>query len=300
MEQPLVSVVTITRNRGDFLKRCIASVLSQTYPNIEHIVVDGASNDNTDEVVSIFKDERLRFEKLDYNWPLKQTIDYAIELCQGKYITFLDSDDEYQPTKVEKQVALIESLPEDYGFVYCWMTYFDASKNNKFDHIHKPQLRGFVAEEVVGEPIISGTPTLLFKLDFFKKLGGWKSPKEIGIASDWEMCARACQICKVDYVPESLVNVYFNHGSVRQSDIKKYYQDYARRMVRFHLYFLKEYSDVFDKHPVRAKMHYTALVRHYSHLHERGKAWFYYKKFLKSNSSFLTVFRLLGGILIGR
>ena len=94
MKHPLVSVITITRNRGDLLKRCITSVLGQTYVNLEHVVVDGASDDNTDDVVTSFKDERLRFYKLDYNWPLKKTMDYAISLCQGKYISFLDSDDE--------------------------------------------------------------------------------------------------------------------------------------------------------------------------------------------------------------
>lgn len=260
MERPLVSVVTITRNRGNLLKRCISSVLSQTYSNIEHIVVDGASDDNTDEVVASFKDERLRFEKLDYNWPLKPTMDHAIDLCRGKYITFLDSDDEYLPSKVEKQVELIESLPDDYGFVYCWMTYYDVSDNNKVDHIHKAQLRGFVCDEVVGEPIITGTPTLLFRTDFLRELGGWKSKDEIGIVSDWELCARACQLKKVDYVPESLVNVYINHGSVRQSDNKKYYNDSYLREIKFYNYFLTNFSENFRRKPELAAYHYYSIA----------------------------------------
>ena len=64
MEPPLVSVITITRNRGKLIGRCIQSVLNQTYTNIEHIVVDGASDDETDEVVANFKDERLKYIKL--------------------------------------------------------------------------------------------------------------------------------------------------------------------------------------------------------------------------------------------
>ena len=299
MEKPLVSVITITRNRGNLLKRCISSVLSQTYTNIEHIVVDGASDDNTDEVVASFIDERLRFDKLDYNWPLKETMDHALEMCRGKYISFLDSDDEYLPTKVEKQVELIESLPEDYGFVYCWMTYHDSANNNLAYRVHKPQLRGFVAEEVVGEPLISGTPTLLFKLAFFRKLGGWKSIEEIGIASDWEMCARACQLTKVDFVPESLVNVYVNHGSVRQSESKLYYNNYNERLIKFHSYFLKEFSDVFKRHPKFAESHYLALIRSYSRLKNRGKALSYYVKYLKNKPSFTAAVKLLGGIVLG-
>ena len=162
MEQPLVSVVTVTRNRGNLLRRCICSVLGQTYTNLEHIVVDGASDDNTDEVINSFADRRLKYTKLDTNWPIKETLDYGISLCKGKYITFLDSDDEYVQEKIEKQVKLIESLPDDYGFVYCWMTYYDENTKEVL-RIHKTELRGDVAEEVISVPNLSGTPTLMFR-----------------------------------------------------------------------------------------------------------------------------------------
>lgn len=280
MERPLVSILTVTRNRGDLLRRCIKSVLSQTYINIEHIVVDGASDDNTDEVIKEFDDERLKFIKLDSNWALKKTFDYGVSMCKGKYISFLDSDDEYLPEKIEKQVTQIESLPEGFGFVYCWMTYFDSS-NNKQLRVHKPELRGYVADEVVKRPIISGTPTLLFRLDFFRRLGGWKTADEIGIVSDWEMCTRACQVTKVDYVPESLVNVYVNHGSVRQSDAKSYYTQYNECIIKFHQYFLDNFSDNFVRHPEYAAYHYESLMGCYFRLANYGDAFRYYKKLIK-------------------
>ena len=163
MEQPLVSVVTITRNRGKLIGRCISSVLGQTYHNVEHIVVDGASDDETDDVVKSFNDERLVFLKLEENWSLEKTYKYGTSQAKGKYICFLDSDDEYLPTKIEKQVALIESLPEDYGMVYCWMTYYDSSKDNAVIRVHKPELRGFVPLEAAEKPTVSGTPIYLFR-----------------------------------------------------------------------------------------------------------------------------------------
>lgn len=118
MEQPLVSVITITRNRGKLIGRCIQSVLNQTYKNIEHIVVDGASDDETDEVVASFKDERLKYIKLDSNWSIAKTINYGVAQSAGEFITFLDSDDEYLSTKVEKQLNKIQTLPKEYGMVY--------------------------------------------------------------------------------------------------------------------------------------------------------------------------------------
>lgn len=281
MEQPLVSVVTITRNRGNLIGRCIASVLAQTYTNIEHIVVDGASDDNTAEVVAGFQDDRLRFIRLDSNWPIKQTLDYAVSLCRGKYITFLDSDDEYLPQKIRKQVILIESLPREYGLVYCWMTYYDNTSHNKL-RIHNPSLRGDVRDLVIGEPVISGTPTLLFRLDVFKKNGGWKSVDDIGVASDWEMCARVCQITKVNYVPESLVNVYINHGSVRQSN-GSYYNQYYERCVKFHKHFLGEFSSNFNRHPELAFNHYWGIFRAYFKLKQYFKSFRYLVKAITVN-----------------
>lgn len=270
MDKPLVSVITITRNRGNLIGRCISSVLGQTYKNIEYIIVDGASDDNTDEVVSSFQDDRLKFVKLETNWAIKETLDYGISLCNGKYITFLDSDDEYLSEKIEKQVNLMESLSGDYGLVYCWMTYYD-DKTKKELSIHKPELRGDVRDEVIGEPIISGTPTLMFRNEILKKLDGWKSADEIGIISDWELCARACQITKVDYLPESLVNVHVNHGCVRQSEVA-YYNKFGTRLIQFNKYFLNQFSENFKRRPKMRFYHYWNMFTTFYYLKQYGQA----------------------------
>lgn len=270
MDKPLVSVITITRNRGKLIGRCIASVLNQTYKNIEYIIIDGASDDNTDEVVSSFQDERLKYVKLETNWPIKETLDHGISLCQGKYITFLDSDDEYLPQKIEKQVDLIESLPEEYGLIYCWMTYYD-NETHQVLSVHKPELKGDVRDEVIGEPIISGTPTLMFRRELLIKLDGWKSPDETGIISDWELCARACQITKVDFIPESLVNVYENHGSVRQSD-SAYYDKVCPRTIKFSQYFLSHFAENFNRRPDQIFYHYWIFFTNNFRMRRYGAA----------------------------
>lgn len=73
----MVSIITITRNRAKLIGRCIGSVLSQSYHNIEHIVVDGASDDNTGDVIASFVDDRLKYLKLDSNWSLEKTYKYG-------------------------------------------------------------------------------------------------------------------------------------------------------------------------------------------------------------------------------
>lgn len=263
MNKPLVSIITITRNRGALLKRCIDSVLTQTYTNIEHIVVDGASTDNTDEVIASFCDNRLNFVKLESNWPIIETINYGVKLSKGKYITFLDSDDEYLPSKIEKQVKLIESLPEEYGMVYCWMTYYDNT-THKFIREHACKLRGYVGDETVEKPAVSGTPTFMFRREAFIKSGGWQLH---GIVADFEFGARFTQTWAVDYVPESLVNVYENHGYQRMTT-KGYYQDTHRKHIIFYEYMLSAFDNVFSKHPKKKRYHLNALCRHYAAIGE--------------------------------
>ena len=258
MEQPLVSVITVTRNRAKLIGRCISSILNQTYKNVEHIIADGDSDDNSEEVAASFGDDRVKFLKITDDTSYRACLAEAMKVCKGEYICFLDSDDEYLPTKIEKQLNLLQSLPEDYGMVYCWMTYYDESKNNKVIRVHNPKLRGFVPLEAAEKPTVSGTPTYFFRKKIYDELGGWNY--DMPIVTDWEVGARYCQKWKVDYVPESLVNVYENHCYVRQTDVilhKK--KSYARR-IGMHKYMLEEFKETFDKAPRHRAHHYSRIA----------------------------------------
>ena len=260
MEKGLVSVITMTRNREKLLGRCIRSVLSQTYPNIEHIIVDGASTDETAKLVESFNDPRIKFLQLDSNWPIKDTLTYATSKASGEYLCFLDSDDEYLPTKIEKQVALLSSLPKEYGMVYCWMTYYDESNNNAVIRLHNPQLKGYVALEAVEKPTISGTPIFMFRKSVYDELGGWNWA--MPVVTDWELGARYCLKYPVDYVPESLVNVYENHCYVRQTDVIQKRKSYSRR-VKMHAFMLEEFAETLKGHS-RYKCHHYSRMAYFS------------------------------------
>lgn len=253
-----MSVITVTRNRGALLGRCIQSVLGQTYTNIEHIIYDGASTDNTKEIVASFEDPRLKFVGLDKNLDVLETIDMAFEKSKGEYICFLDSDDEYLPTKIEKEINLFQSLPSNYGMVYCWMTYYDSSKDNKIIRVHKPSLKGFIPDENIAIPLVSGTPLYMFRRDIFKQLGGWN--KNLPCVSDWELAIRCTQICSVDFVPESLVNVYENHGSVRQTDQILKQKSFFSKRIKMHQYMLEEFKENFERCPRKKCSHYNRMI----------------------------------------
>lgn len=287
--QPLVSIITITHNRGDLIHRCIESIAFQTYTNIEHIIVDGASTDRTQEVVKSYqqKDSRLKYILLKENLSIPETIWLGFEKSQGQYITFLDDDDEYCLTKIEMQVQKFSELADDYGMVYCWMTYYDTSTMQQI-RLHAPKLRGDVAEDVVSDyPIISGTPTLMIRRDIFEKSGGWK--EDIGIVSDWEFATRICQICKVDYVPESLIKIYVNHSHRRMSNTG-YYKSFWEKDLKFRRYWLQKYSTIYDKFPNRKENHLYSLEGDCISLHYYKDAFVYYKQLLSIKKSFRNCF----------
>lgn len=277
--QPLVTIYTITRNRADLLPRAMKSILGQTYRNIEYLIIDSASTDNTEEVVHSFDDTRIRYIRLEENATFGTCVNMAFDLANGKYVSELDDDDEYCLEKIEKQVAVFETLPEDYGMVYCWMTYFDAS-NLQMIKTHKSDLRGFVYDDVVEKPTISGTPTLLVRKSIFSKIGGYKEAEEIGVESDFEFSVRVCKNYKVDFVPESLVNVYVNHGHIRMSD-NGYYKDGLERSVKFSKYFLNEFRDAFEKHPERAAQHLYTCSKSLMLLGRYKEAMPFYRQYFK-------------------
>ena len=274
VKEPLVSVITITHNRAGLLNRAIKSVLGQTYQNIEHIVVDAASSDNTYEVVNSFADNRLKYIRLEENFLPAISVNKGVQHSHGAFLCFLDDDDEYLPMRVQKAIEKFGNLDDDYGLVYCWMTYYD-SRTGKIDRVHAPSLRGFVGDDVVESPekSISGTPTYTFRRNVFLELGGWRT--DIGIVSEWELAARLCQKWKVDFVPESLVKVYINHGAQRMSEIG-YYKNIASKQVLFAEHFLDEFAHVYKKYPRRAYPHYESLFRNHLVLRHWKLAWNYW------------------------
>src|SRR5690554_2355488 len=115
----LVSVIIPTYNRGGTIIRAIQSVISQTYSNLEIIVVDDCSSDNTEELVSSIDDARLVYLKLNENVGGSSARNEGLQICRGEFITFLDSDDEFLPTKVEEQYKALKSSEENVGMVVC-------------------------------------------------------------------------------------------------------------------------------------------------------------------------------------
>lgn len=113
----LVSIITPTYNCGNFISETIRSVQSQSYQNWEMIIIDDCSNDNTDGVVADFLDDtRIKYIKNSVNSGAAVSRNRAINLAQGKWIAFLDSDDLWDTHKLEKQLQFMISNQVDFSY----------------------------------------------------------------------------------------------------------------------------------------------------------------------------------------
>lgn len=110
-KKTLVSVIIPTYNRAGIIRRTIESVLAQTYQNLEIIIVDDASKDNTEEVVKAIEDERIRYVPNAKNHGASITRNNGVEAAKGEYVAFLDSDDVWLPDKIELQLPLLYNHP---------------------------------------------------------------------------------------------------------------------------------------------------------------------------------------------
>lgn len=262
---PEVTIITITRNRASLLARAIKSVLNQTYKSFEYIIIDGASTDDTTKIVHSFNDNRIIYIKQGYNINPTISIDDAVELSKGKYITFLDDDDEYLPTKIEKQINLFKNLSEEYGLVYCWMDYYDE-KSNKLVKEHHPSNRGYIFYDCIEKQSMGGTPTLFMRRGVYFDVKGWN--KNLKYITDWEFNTRIARKYLIDFVPEVLVKVYISHSFERQttSQLKLDKLNNIYNQIEFHNYYLREFSEGFEKYPIKKSTHLERLARLYARL----------------------------------
>lgn len=210
--QPLVSVIIPSFNRSHMLPRALESILKQTHANWEALIIDDASMDNTAEVMQqyVSRDERIRFYPLQKNGGACIARNVGIENAKGTYITFLDSDDEYLPAKIEQQVALFESSPVDnLGIVSCGR---QDARDGKVYLKWIPKKRGNIVNALLQkERVGANTSFLMVKKEVLAKFNIFFDP-EMPAGQDWDFLIRVCQHAHFDFVPEVLVTIHHHSG----------------------------------------------------------------------------------------
>lgn len=244
MTAVLVSVIIPSYNYGRFIGEAINSVCKQEIEDLEIIVVDDLSTDNTLQVLASIGDARVKVvsmrERAGGPGPVRNE---GLNLARGQFITFLDADDRWCPHKLEYQLAIMESEP-DIGAVFTNFLRFNDDgvfPQSWFEFMPEllstpsvPTSSG-IGRRIVGDPFtqfiaMSQFPTfvqtLMFRACIVRDL---RFPADRRMSDDLDFCMRAYQRGRIAYIPEPLVEVR-RHGDNLSWDIKKLERDVAETL----------------------------------------------------------------------
>jgi hypothetical protein len=211
-----ISVIIPTYNYARFLGEAIDSVLAQTWPALEIIVVDDGSTDDTPRILAGYGD-RIRVIRQE-NLGASAARNIGIAAARGEWVAFLDSDDLWQPRKLECDAARIAADP-DLGMVHCGAEQFDNTGKTLFVFLGGRE--GWVAPDLLRldrEVIAAPGSGLTVRKTAAEEVGGY-DPR-LDASEDWDFCYRLACRYRAGFIPEVLAR-YRLHGTGRHLDIRK-------------------------------------------------------------------------------
>lgn len=202
-----VSVIITTFNSMRFFPETLASVLRQTFSDIEVIVVDDGSSDQISDWITSVEDSRIVFHS-QVNEGVSSARNKGINLARGEYVAFLDGDDLWVPTKLEKQVKLLD-LRQEVGLVHTWLALMDESSRLS-GRVMKPDVEGNIWQEIVESNMIACS-SVMVRRTFLDAVGTFDP--QLLVAEDWDLWIRFAASYPISVIKEPLVQYRIHHSS---------------------------------------------------------------------------------------
>jgi glycosyltransferase involved in cell wall biosynthesis len=218
---PQVTVVITTYNSLKYLPETLDSVLQQTFTDFEVLLVDDGSTDSTVQWASGIVDPRVRLITQE-NQGVSVARNTGITNACGEYIAFLDGDDIWEPTKLEKQVSYLQAN-QDVSLVHTWLALINEEGNfiGRFLNSHA---EGNIWEHIIQKNTVVCSSVMVRRC-CFEKVGGFDS--HLRVAEDWDMWIRIAKCYRFGLLKEPLIR----YRQLSNSKSKKYpsrLQDFQR------------------------------------------------------------------------
>ena len=268
-EKPLVSVVVPNYNYSVYLPDCLNSILNQSYQNIEIILVDDGSSDNSVAIGKSFG-ERVTVVIQEHQG-VNAARNLGIKVARGAYLAFCDSDDVWLPEKIKLQVDFLETNG-NFGLVYSGICVVDEGLG--FVRNQDAKFAGDCSNAFLKHPsraiVLLGASTALVRRELIEKIGKFDETMK-GPGEDWDFFRRIAENSLIDYIPQYLV-LYRQHRISASRVPAHYYFEGNRRAMR-NMYrqneniskFNRRYSWIklhwsFIKYEIRNKRFYSAIL----------------------------------------
>jgi len=211
--RPLVTIVVPTYNRAGELARALASVAGQTAGDFEVLVVDDGSTDETASLVGRHPDPRVRYLRQPRNQGVSAARNRGLREARGELIAFLDADDEWMPTKLERQVAVFRGAGDELGLVY---TGVETVGEDGSSSIQRPRDRGDVYREMLWRNAIhGGGSNAMIRREVVAAAGFFDD--RMPAIEDHEYWLKVARFFRVDFVEEPLIRYHDPRTSIRRS-----------------------------------------------------------------------------------
>lgn len=186
MTSPLVSVIMPAYNAAPYLQAAIESVLCQTYPHFELIIINDGSTDGTEAAAHLYlTDRRMRYI-YQKNGGISRARNRGAAEAQGEYLAFLDADDLALPNRLQEQVRSLEQRP-DYGVAYSQFQSFRTGQPNVLHTYVREGRSGDILAPLLRHSFICPS-TVMLRRTVFETVGGFD--KEFRDAEDWDLWRR--------------------------------------------------------------------------------------------------------------
>jgi len=214
----LVSIIIPSYNHEKYIEDAINSVFAQSYRNIELIIIDDGSTDNSRNIINklivLAGDHDVKFITQD-NAGLSSTLNKGVKLSSGEYIGFLASDDVYLSNKIEENIVALKRTDNNVGAVYSDGYLIDSQGNycNKFSTKHPVPISKNIYKELLVQNWIAAL-SVLYKKDHFLSVGGFD---ENFSTEDYDFFIRFSRKYKIFFLNKTLFG-YRQHGRNTSSD----------------------------------------------------------------------------------
>lgn len=244
---PFFTVIIPTCNRVKMLDEAIKSVLQQTEPDFELIVVDDHSNDGTAQYVTALKDSRIIYVCNDHQSGGGGARNAGIFRASGEWVAFLDDDDLWMPEKLAVFRQKIAQISQDIGLIYSSFHIIDTD-NHTVEAVFDQKKTGWVTDEIMCTNFIGTFSCVAIRTPILTTVNGLD--ERFSSMQDMELYVRVTQVSKVDYIDQPLV--YVRRGHPNRISLG------MQNKLDSRLLFRSKFADMIQKNP---KLHHHTDAR---------------------------------------
>ena len=217
MESPLVTIVVVSYYQSKYIEENLNSIKAQTYPNIELIVADDASPDNSVEVFESWLNDNSYTAKKNFhqkNTGLATVLNECSKLANGKYIKFIAADDFLHPEAIEKCVLKLEELGDEYGMVFTNTNTIDDNSeiiNIDADYNIDSEINPYVLKKELLKKNIISALSVVMRLDVLKVTGDYNSSL---LVEDYYRWLKINENYLIAYIPDKLAFYRYHENNI--------------------------------------------------------------------------------------